>query len=80
MARPWAEIDDDWKRKEERALTQRAANAAAAREGRPLPYPSPFSALGPAKLSPDASPEERRRWYLEQRRVCRPFQPKRHTI
>ncbi len=49
MARPWAEIDEDWKRKEERALAQRAANAAA-REDRPLPYPSPFSALGPTKL------------------------------
>ena len=29
MNRPWAEIDEDWKRKEERALAQRAANAAA---------------------------------------------------
>ncbi len=80
MDRPWAEIDEDWKRKEERALAQRAANAAALREGRPVPYPSPFSALGPAKLAPDASPEERRRWYLEHRKICRPFRPKRHTI
>ena len=80
MDRPWAEIDDDWKRKEERALAQRAANAAAAREGRPVPYPNPFHALGPSKLRPDASPEERQEWYLAQRRVCRPFQPKRHTI
>lgn len=80
MARPWAEIDEDWKRKEERAIAQRAANAAAAREGRPLPDLNPFSTLGPSKLSTDASREEYHKWYLEQRKVYRPFQPKRHTI
>ncbi len=80
MARPWAEIDDDWRRKEERALAQRAANAAAARDGRPLPYPNPFGSAGPAKLPRDASPEEYHRWFLEFRKICRPFQPKRHTI
>ncbi len=80
MARPWAEIDEDWKRKEERALAQRAANAAAMCEGKPPPYPNPLSASGPAKLPPDADPEERHQWYLEHRKSCRPFRPKRHLI
>ena len=80
MAKFWAEIDEDWKRKEERALAQRAANAAAVREGKAQPYPSPFGALGPEKSSPEASQEEYHEWYLEQRKACRPFLPKRHTI
>ncbi len=78
--KPWAEIDEDWKRKEERALAQRAANAAAAREGRLLPHPSPWDTLDPTKVSPDASPEEIHRSYLEFCRRCPPVRPKRHTI
>ncbi len=78
--KPWAEIDEDWKRKEERALAQRSANAAAAREGKAAPYPNPFQALGPAKLRPGASAEEYHRWVLENHRTIRPYQPKRHTI
>lgn len=80
MSRPWAEIDEDWKRKEGRALAQRAANDAAAREGRPLPYPNPWDTLDPTKLPHDASREAHRRRYLELRRLCPPYQPKRHTI
>ncbi len=80
MARPWAEIDDDWRRKEERALAQRAANAAAARDGRPLPYPNPWDALDPTKLPRDASPAAHQQRYREFRKRCPPFQPKRHTI
>ncbi len=80
MARPWAEIDEDWKRKEERALAQRAANAAAVREGKPLPYPNPWDSLDPTKLPRDASREARRQRHLEFSRLCPPFKPKRHTI
>ncbi len=80
MEKPWAEIDDDWRRKEERALVQRAANAAAARKGEPLPYPNPLGTIGPTKLSREATPEEYQRWFLEFRKTCRPCQPKRHTI
>ncbi len=80
MARPWAEIDEDWKRKEERALAQRAANAAAAREGRPLPYPNPWDALDPTKLPRDATSETYRQSFREFRKLCPPFQPKRYTI
>ncbi len=76
----WAETDVDWKRKEERALAQRAANAAAIREGKPVPYPNPFMAWDPTKVPRDASPEEYRASLLEFRKICRPLQPKRHTI
>ena len=80
MARLWAEIDVDWKRKEARARAQREANAAAAREGRPLPHPNPWDALDPTKLAPDASREAYRQRALEFRKLCPPFKPKRHTI
>ncbi len=76
----WAEINEDWKRKEERALAQRAANAAAAREGKPAPYPNPFAALDPTKVSAGASFEEIQESYREFRKICRPTPPKRHTI
>jgi hypothetical protein len=56
--RLWAEIDEDWKRKEECALAQRATNAVALREGGPVPYPNPFAALNPiAERNGDDSPE-----------------------
>ncbi len=80
MARPWAEIDEDWKRKEERALAQRAANAAASRARQPLPYPNRWDALDPTKLPRDAPREAYRQRYLELRKLCPPFKPKRHTI
>jgi hypothetical protein len=76
----WAEIDEDWRRKEERALAQRAANQKAAREGKPLPYPNPFDRLDPTKLPPDASPSQIMERHRKFREICRPFQPKRHTI
>lgn len=79
-ARLWAEIDDDWKRKEERALAQRAANAAAAREGRPLPCRNPLVGFDRDKLSPDASTEEYHQWYLRRRKICRAPKPQRHPI
>ncbi len=78
--KPWAEIDEDWKRKEERALAQRSANAAAAREGRPLPHPGPWDTLDPTKVPADAAPEEVHRSYLEFCRLCPPARPRRHTI
>lgn len=76
----WAEIDDDWRRKEERAMAQRAANLEAWRAGRPLPYPSPFGRLDPTKVPADATPEQIAESHRQFRKICRPFQPKRHTI
>ncbi len=77
---PWAELDPDWKRKEERALAQREANAAAARAGQPIPFPNFFSLVDPTKLPADAPPQAIRQRYREFCKICRPFQPKRHTI
>jgi hypothetical protein len=76
----WAEIDEDWKRKEERALAQRAANAAAVREGKPVPYPNPLAAFDPTKVPADASDEQIQQSYREFCKICPPVRPKRHTI
>lgn len=76
----WAEIDEDWRRKEERALAQRAANAAAIRQGKPAPYPNPFAVWDPTKVPRDASPAQYRASVREFRKLCRPPEPKRHTI
>ena len=76
----WADIDDDWRRKEERSVARRAANAAADREGRPLPYPNPWDALDPTKLRRDASFEARIQRVREFQKICRPYRPKTHTI
>lgn len=65
---------------EERALAQRAANARAKARGEPLPYPNPWDALDPTKVSAGASPEEIARRYREFRALCPPPAPKRYTI
>lgn len=76
----WAELDDDWRRKEERAATQRVANMEAIREGRPLPYPNSWDELDPTKVSADSTPEQLAERHRQFTKLCRPFQPKRHTI
>lgn len=76
----WAEIDEGWRRKEERALAQRAANDQAWREGRPQPYPNPFEVLDPTKVPANATPEQIAESHRQFRKICPPFQPKRHTI
>lgn len=76
----WAEIDEDWRRKEERAMAQREANAAAVGEGRPLPYPNPWDAVDPTKVPRDASFEAQVQSVHEFRKICRPYRPKSHTI
>ena len=78
--RPWAEIDEAWRRKEERAMEQRAANAAALREGRPAPYVSFLAKHDPTKVDENASEEEFRASYREFCKICPPHQPKRHII
>ena len=80
MEERWADIDDDWRRKEERSMAQRTANAAAEREARPLPYPSPWEAFDPTKLRRDASFEVWIERVREFQKICRPYRPKRHTI
>ncbi len=76
----WADIDEDWKRKEQRAQKQREANAEALREDRPLPFANPFDVWDPTKLPRDATPEQILARNREFRKICRPPQPKRHTI
>lgn len=41
-----------------RAEAERAANALAKEEGRPLPFPNPWDVLDPTKLPPGASDDE----------------------
>jgi len=74
----WAEIDDDWRRKEERAMAQRAANATAAREGRPAPFPNPFLFWDPTKLTAEEAQDEAAvlRRYREFCKICPPYKPK----
>ncbi len=82
MERRWAEIDDDWRRKEERAIGQREANAAAARGGRLLPFPNPFDRWDPTKLSPEEAddPEAILRRHRRLRKICRPPKPRRYIV
>lgn len=61
-------------------MAQRTANVEAQREGRPLPYPNPFDLLDPTKVPADAAPEQVAESHRQFRKICRPFQPKRHTI
>lgn len=78
----WAEIDEDWRRKEERAKAQRQANAAALREGRPAPYPNPFLFWDPTKLTREVAEDEGAdlRRYREFCKICPPAKTKRHVI
>ena len=70
-----APIDDQAEK-----LAQREANARAAAEGRPLPFPNMWDALDPTKVDPGASPEEIHRSYLEFRKLCTPPPCPEHTI
>ena len=76
----WTEMDEDWRRKEECAMAQRAANAAAVAAGEPAPFVNPFLALDPTKLKAEPSPEEIQRRHREFCKICPPFRPKRYTI
>ena len=76
----WADVDEDWRAKEERALEQRRANEEAERLGLPQPYVNAFWLLDPTKVGPDATPEEITLRYREFSKICRPPQPKKYTI
>ena len=68
------------KRQVARALAERRANAIAAAQGRPLPFPNIWDELDPTKVPRDASPEEIQRRYAEFRRLCPPRPKKRHVL
>jgi len=76
----WAEIDEDWRHHEERALAQRAANQEALEQGRPFPFPNPFDLLDPTKVPRDATPEQIMESHRQFRKICRPRPPKKYTI
>jgi hypothetical protein len=68
------------RRQTARALSQRAANARAFREGRPLPYPNPWDAVDPTKVPRDATPEQVHESYREFMKLCRPIPRKKHYL
>lgn len=77
----WAELDEDWARKEARAEQERAANLAAELAGEPLPYPNLWDQLDPTKLAPgEDTPEARAQRRQEFRRRCRTRPRKRHVL
>lgn len=65
---------------ERRQMAQRRANERAAKAGKPLPYPNIWDFLDPTKVSPDATPEEIHRSYLEFTEICRPRPKKRYVL
>jgi hypothetical protein len=64
----------------QRCIDERAANAAAAAAGKPLPHPNPFDVLDPTKAPRDATPEQIHRSYLEFVKLCRPRPRKVHRL
>lgn len=58
--------------KEQRAMTQRAANEAAKARGEPLPFPNVWDVLDPTKVPADATPEDIARSYEAFAQICRP--------
>ena len=64
----------------ERAIREREANARAAAEGRPLPFPNIWDALDPTKVARDATPAEIQASYLRFAELCRPRPRKRHRL
>jgi hypothetical protein len=67
-------------RQEERALRERQANAQAAAEGRPLPFPSIWDTLDPTKVASNATPAEVHTSYLRFAALCRPRPRKVHRL
>lgn len=76
----WAQLDENWRAKEERAQRERAANLEALQEGRPAPYANPFWQLDRTKAPAGATPEEITRSYQEFAKTCRRPTRKRFTI
>jgi len=65
---------------EQRAVLEREANAQAAAEGRPLPFPNVWDRLDPTKVPSGASPAEIHTSYLRFAELCRPRARKRHRL
>jgi len=63
-----------------RARAERSANARAAAEGRPLPFPNPWDAVDPTKVPRDATPAEIHASYVAFRQLCPPPPRKKHYL
>lgn len=63
-----------------RALRERAANARAAADSRPLPFPNPWDTLDPTKVPRDATPEQIHASYVEFRKLCPPPPRRKHFL
>ena len=66
--------------RERRRLAQREANARAAEQGEPLPFPNIWDELDATKVPPSAPVEQRLASIREFRRICRPRPKRRHSI
>jgi len=63
-----------------RALSQRARNARAAGEQRPLPFPNIWDAIDSSKVHSPASDDEMQASYASFRTLCRPRPRKQHRL
>ncbi|MDX2023544.1 MAG: hypothetical protein SF187_25125 [Deltaproteobacteria bacterium] len=63
-----------------RAEAERLANEQAAADGNALPFPNPWDAIDPTKVSQDASPEELQESYLRWSQLCRKRPRKVHLL
>jgi hypothetical protein len=65
---------------EERAIAERGANARAAAEGMPLPFPNIWDTLDPTKVDRTATPAQVHASYLRFAMLCRPRPRIRHRL
>jgi hypothetical protein len=66
--------------REERAVREREANAAAAAAGRPIPFPNIWDRLDPTKVPRNATAAEIHASYLRFVQLCRPRARKQHRL
>jgi hypothetical protein len=65
---------------QERAIREREANARAARDGAPLPFPNIWDAIDPTKVEKGATPAQIQASYLRFAELCRPRPRKQHRL
>jgi len=63
-----------------RAEAERQANELAADQGQALPFPNPWDAIDPTKVSPNAPAQERQASYQRWSQLCRKRPRKVHIL